>query len=72
MQAMSVDAHIREGWQCVRTCSTIKQTALPYALTLVGGPGSGQTRGPIRPVSMRLPSAVGCLLGDRVCTQCGS
>ena len=34
-QALSVDAHIREGWQCVRTCSTIKQTALPYALTLV-------------------------------------
>jgi hypothetical protein len=28
---------MREGWQCVRTCSTIKQTALPYALTLVSG-----------------------------------
>ena len=34
-QALSVDAHIREGWRCVRACSTIKQTALPYALTLV-------------------------------------
>ncbi|KAI8471691.1 MAG: hypothetical protein J3K34DRAFT_458208 [Monoraphidium minutum] len=34
-QAISVDLHLREGWQCVRTCSTIKQTALPYALTLM-------------------------------------
>jgi len=34
-QFLSVDAHMREGWQCVRSCSTIKQTALPYALTLV-------------------------------------
>jgi len=36
-QGLSVDAHMREGWQCVRSCSTIKQTALPYALTLVRG-----------------------------------
>jgi predicted membrane chloride channel (bestrophin family) len=34
-QGLSIDAHMREGWQCVRTCSTIKQTALPYALTLM-------------------------------------
>jgi predicted membrane chloride channel (bestrophin family) len=35
-QALSVDESLREGFQNVRTCSTIKQTALPYGLTLVG------------------------------------
>jgi hypothetical protein len=30
-----VDGYFREGFQNVRVCSTIKQTALPYALTLV-------------------------------------
>ncbi|GBF91007.1 hypothetical protein Rsub_03862 [Raphidocelis subcapitata] len=34
-QAISVDGYFREGFQNVRVCSTIKQTALPYALTLM-------------------------------------
>jgi hypothetical protein len=65
-QALSVDEHLHAGWQCMRGCSTIKQTALPYAMTLVSPPaarcsmGSPSWRPPLQPgprLSYHLPLA---------------